>query len=40
MERTLYLPAYADGIIEGLTDIRFLNRNGNNEVVLKLPPAL
>ncbi|NLX77327.1 MAG: hypothetical protein GXZ01_08200 [Clostridiaceae bacterium] len=39
MERTLYLPAYADGIIEGLTDIRFLNRNGNNEVVLKLLPA-
>ncbi len=39
-ERTLYLPAFADGIIENLTDIRFINRNSNNEqVVLRLLPA-
>lgn len=38
-ERTLYLPVFADGILEGLTDIRFINRNSNNEqVVLRLLP--
>lgn len=39
-ERTLYVPAYSDGIVEGLTDIRFINRNSSDEkVVLKLLPV-
>jgi len=39
-ERTLYLPAYGDGIIENLTDIRFINRNDPDEpVVLKVLPT-
>lgn len=38
--RTLYLPAYGDGIIEDLTDIRFINHNNADEqVVLKVLPA-
>ena len=38
--RTLYLPAYGDGIIENLTDIRYINRNSNDEqVVLKVLPT-
>lgn len=39
-ERTLYIPAYADGIIGNLTDIRFINRNSSDEqVILKLLPV-
>lgn len=40
-DRTLYLPAYGDGIIDNLSDIRFINKNSSDEeVVLKvLPPS-
>jgi len=39
-ERTLYFPAYADGIIGDLSDIRYINRNSSDEqVVLKVLPT-
>jgi len=39
-DRTLYLPVYGDGIIENLTDIRFINYNNENrQAVLKVLPA-